>query len=73
MSKLKKVALKYENGTTCCMGCYDSGFIVWRMVMTQNGPGRYIILPYDPTRDQHPAKELTIEKCDCAKGDEWAA
>jgi hypothetical protein len=62
-----------EEGATCCIPCYDTGYIIWRPMMTPQGTARGIILTCDPKRDTHLAKDIIIEKCDCPRGQLWGS
>ena len=72
MNYLENINQDYKIGDCCCLLCYDKGFIVWRLAIQNNQPIMYVISPLDRQKDQHPAKELTIERCSCNKGEIWA-
>lgn len=55
-----------------CLRCENTGFIIWVMMMTPQGPQRYEIRPGDANIDKVKPKDMTIEKCDCVLGNDFA-
>jgi len=54
-----------------CLRCENTGYIIWMMMMQQNGPVRYEIRPGDPNISKVKHTDYIIDKCDCENGNVW--